>query len=531
MPTPTTRLRAVLQDPGSNLNTWGSNLNDQALALLDEAIAGVERITLSGDLTLSSANYLSDQARNAALIFGGSPASPPTVTIPAVEKTYVVVNLTGQTLTMTAGGVGAVIPAADRAVVWCDGTDCGLATYTAAQINGLIASASLSASLPGQSGQAGKYLGTDGSIATWNALPLQTLPPLNLSGAYTVVGADRAKWIEVTAGTFTLSFEAPNVLTAGWFAWVRNGGTGNVTIPASDGVTNWIMYPGETRLFRSDGTTLRSVVVFPLSVTLTASVSWVKPPGYTTFSVECLGAGGGGGSGAVAASGATRAGGGGGGGGSYASATIAASGLGATVSVTVGAGGAGGSGSAVAGSVGGTTSFGTALVAYGGAGAVVTSSQGGGGAGVSGAGSGGTGGAPLVSGSAAELFGGGAGGSSGGGTSGSSIYGGAGGGGGAISNPATIGASSTYGGTGGSGGGGISSANAVLAAAAANVAGETLRGLGAAGGAAVLAGAGAAGGAGGLGCGGGGGGGATTGNASGAGGAGGSGAIRIRGQA
>lgn len=167
MPTPTTRLRARLIASGEELNTWGSNLNDQVFSLLDEAIAGVEKITLTGNLTLSSANYATDQARNAALIFQGSPASAVTVTIPSVEKTYTVINQTGQIVTLKAGGVGAAVPVGDKAVVVCDGTDCHLATVTAAQVNGLIANAALSGDLPGQTGNSGRFLSTDGAVPLW----------------------------------------------------------------------------------------------------------------------------------------------------------------------------------------------------------------------------------------------------------------------------------------------------------------------------------------------------------------------------
>ena len=175
MPTPSTRLRAVLQTPGGNLNTWGQVLNDQALALFDEAIAGVEKITLSGSTyTLSSANYATDQARNAGLIFQGSPTATVTVTVPAVEKVYVCVNQTAQTVNLGCGGTAASLAAGDQATVWCDGTDCGLGSISVGTVNGLITNAALSGTLPGQSGNAGKFLQTNGTTPLWaDALPTQ----------------------------------------------------------------------------------------------------------------------------------------------------------------------------------------------------------------------------------------------------------------------------------------------------------------------------------------------------------------------
>ena len=172
MPTPSTRLRAVLQTPGGNLNTWGQVLNDQALALFDEAIAGVEKITLSSSTyTLSSANYATDQARNAGLIFQGTPTATVTVTVPAVEKVYVCVNQTAQTVNLGCGGTVATLAAGDSATVWCDGTDCGLGSISVGTVNGLITNAALSGTLPGQAGNSGKYLQTNGTTPLWASVP------------------------------------------------------------------------------------------------------------------------------------------------------------------------------------------------------------------------------------------------------------------------------------------------------------------------------------------------------------------------
>ena len=171
MPTPTTRLRAQLQDPGSNLNVWGQLLNDTAISLLDEAIAGVEKISLTGStglLTLTSANYATDQARNAALVFTGSPTVDVTVTIPSVEKVYLVSNTTGRNVTLTAGGAGVTLAANDRAPIWCDGTDCGFGAVTKQTVNGLIANAQLApGDLPDQAANAGRFLKTDGTAPLW----------------------------------------------------------------------------------------------------------------------------------------------------------------------------------------------------------------------------------------------------------------------------------------------------------------------------------------------------------------------------
>lgn len=180
MPTPTNRLRLMKIDPGGDLNVWGQKLNENVFDLLDEAVGGVERVSLTGNngtLTLSSSNYASDLSRNAALIFTGTPTVDVTVTIPAVEKVYLVSNTTGRNVTLTAGGVGVTLAANDRAPIWCDGTDCGFGAVTKQTVNGLIANAQLSPGvLPDQAGNAGKYLQTDGEVPIWSPVVIPAVP-------------------------------------------------------------------------------------------------------------------------------------------------------------------------------------------------------------------------------------------------------------------------------------------------------------------------------------------------------------------
>ena len=99
--TPSSRLRIELQATGENLNQWGQKVNDNALVMLEEAIAKVTPIALTGNKTLTTLNYTTDEARSAALIFtDGGLSAIPVVTIPAVSKLYYVENL-GATYSIT----------------------------------------------------------------------------------------------------------------------------------------------------------------------------------------------------------------------------------------------------------------------------------------------------------------------------------------------------------------------------------------------------------------------------------------------
>lgn len=108
------------QATGENTNTWGVRLNDNAIALIDEAVHGVEAIAVSGPVTLTSTNGVSNQARQGVHKLTGTGG---TVTVPAVENKWLVINDCSGAVTYTAGGAGVALQAGERAFVACDGTD------------------------------------------------------------------------------------------------------------------------------------------------------------------------------------------------------------------------------------------------------------------------------------------------------------------------------------------------------------------------------------------------------------------------
>ena len=115
--------------------------------------------------------------------------------------------------------------------------------------------------LPGQTGNAGKLLGTNGATASWIPGGVIYRDPRTANTALAL--SDIGKWID-TSGTFTQTFSASAALTASWWAWITNTGTGQVTLTPNgaeliDGATSRILYPGERRLVQCDGLTLRTV--------------------------------------------------------------------------------------------------------------------------------------------------------------------------------------------------------------------------------------------------------------------------------
>jgi hypothetical protein len=119
-----TSLGIELIGNGEQAGTWGTTTNNNLGTLLEQAIAGVEGITLTGDYTLTDFNGISDEARNAVLVFNGSLGAPANVTAPSVQKTYIVRNVAGNTVTIkTSSGNGVALTNGSSAVVFCDATN------------------------------------------------------------------------------------------------------------------------------------------------------------------------------------------------------------------------------------------------------------------------------------------------------------------------------------------------------------------------------------------------------------------------
>lgn len=167
-----------------------------------------------------------------------------------------------------------------------------------------------------------------------------------ITGTDTVGVSDIAKLIDITSGTFTLAFTACATLGNGAWGYIRNSGTGDVTLDPDgseqiDGLTSFVMYPGEVRLWQCDGSAIRTIVLTGFRYRFTATAAINIPPGYTAFGHKIASASGGGGSGPRRASGTTSWGGTGGGGGGIHVGTTTGATAGGVLTITVGAKGTG----------------------------------------------------------------------------------------------------------------------------------------------------------------------------------------------
>lgn len=341
-------------------------------------------------------------------------------------------------------------------------------------------------------GTAGQLLQSNGaSTPVWATI--STTPTLVRSArtSNTILGtADTSTLIAITSGTFTQTFTAAATLGSGWFCYIQNAGTGDITLDPNaseliDGLSSYIMYPGEARLVQCDGSGFNTIVLDAFLATFTASGTFTKPPGYSLYGGFVWGAGGGGGKASIDANI------GGGGGGACVAVTLLATAVGTTETITIGAGGTGTTANG-SGLVGGNTTLGSLVTSYGGGGGGGSESEnrtGGGGGGIFSVGVTSTpgststnGGEPYTGDASAttggirflsQNFGGGGtqssragpsaygGGAGGSGTAngGASLYGGAGGGGVSGNTSASNGGTSVFGGSGGNGSRGSSGTN------------------------------------------------------------------------
>lgn len=299
-------------------------------------------------------------------------------------------------VTLTLGGTPgtALLQAASITAGWT-GTLAeirgGTAQSTYATGDILYASAANTLSKLAKNTSATRYLANTGAsnIPAWDQVNLTNgvtgiLPFANgglgliandvATGAgYTILAADLGKIVVFSETTTarTFAFTAAATLGANWYCYVQNKSTGQAQLTLDpnaseliDGLTSYIMYPGEVRLIWCTGTAFTSVVVQGFKIVFTATTTFKVPPGYKEFDAEIISGG------SAGASRATTGSAGGGWGGVYFRTSIPASALvaaGSTETVTVAGVAAGVSGN-TDGTAGNSSAFtinGTALTING----------------------------------------------------------------------------------------------------------------------------------------------------------------------
>lgn len=218
-------LGLALPTTGDLSGTWGTVVNGSITGLLDSAVAGTTTLSSDADVTLSTTNGAANQARNAIILWTATGSTTRYITAPAQSKAYVVINATGgsQSIVLRGAGptTGITVAVGEKCLAAWNGSDfvkvsssvadgvtsvamsggttgltvsgspitsSGTMTLagTLATANGgtgltsigtngqvlTVSGASLtwstpSTGLPSQTGNAGKYLTTDGTNASW----------------------------------------------------------------------------------------------------------------------------------------------------------------------------------------------------------------------------------------------------------------------------------------------------------------------------------------------------------------------------
>jgi hypothetical protein len=181
-------LRFELQFTGENINLWGDKLN-AVLGHADYAIAGFLTKPLTGNTTLTTANAGDDEARAAMIKFTG--AGPFTVTVPSASKAYTVWNACTGAVTLTTGaGTTVTVDAGDVVQVFCDGANVKTPGIGGQSIKDYIAGIAWTynaGNLPAQAGNAGKFVKTDGTTASW-----ANVTPSDVTGFFASAASIRA---------------------------------------------------------------------------------------------------------------------------------------------------------------------------------------------------------------------------------------------------------------------------------------------------------------------------------------------------
>lgn len=158
-------LKFELIATGEQSGAWGDTTNNNIGVAIQQAIVGMATLE-TGDftanvatLTLSNTNALQD-ARALCLNITATLSGAGTVNVPAIEKPYIVINGSAQTVTVKVSGqTGVAVPSGKRTVVYNNGTDVGQ------QIN-YLTSLALGTALPITSGGTGSTSTTFVDLAT-----------------------------------------------------------------------------------------------------------------------------------------------------------------------------------------------------------------------------------------------------------------------------------------------------------------------------------------------------------------------------
>lgn len=223
---------------GTESGTWGTVVNDEITALVEQAVAGGTTIDVtSGNVTLTSTNGVSNQARNAVLLVTGTPGTSRNIVAPSSSKVYIVRNGSNSSVVLKGSATtGVTIPTGVEALCFWNGSDFEIAVVAgpASSTNNAVPTFSgttgkiiqdnsgvtISAGVVTASGFTGPHNGTVG--ATTPTTGVFTDITLNAQGDVRFADADSSNWV---------AFQAPSTVASN-VTW---------TLPSADGTTGQVL--------------------------------------------------------------------------------------------------------------------------------------------------------------------------------------------------------------------------------------------------------------------------------------------------
>jgi hypothetical protein len=129
----TSLIGLTLPTTGTLSGTWGDTVNNAISQIVDVAVAGTQTISTDADITLtlttgssSSSGLTGNSSQYAVILWTAGGTATRTITVPAQSKTYVVINKTSSTQSITiqgTTGTGVTVAAGTRAIVAWDGVN------------------------------------------------------------------------------------------------------------------------------------------------------------------------------------------------------------------------------------------------------------------------------------------------------------------------------------------------------------------------------------------------------------------------